>query len=66
MAVHHPWAWKEAWDDLGLEVFSSESHQNCSLDEQKVVMTFLPDLHLHMPALPACEKTRKYFGADHR
>ena len=64
MAGHHPWDWKEAWGDLGLEVFISERHQNCSLDEQKAVMTFSPDLHLHMPALPACEKT-KYFGGDH-
>lgn len=51
MAVHHPWDWKEAWDDLGLEVSSPESHQNCVMDEQKVVMTFFP----RPPPLPTCQ-----------
>lgn len=52
MAVHHPQiCQKEAWGDLGLEVFSSEGHQNCSLDEQKAEN----DIHFLQTSTSTCQ-----------
>ena len=63
MAVNHPWDWKEAWDDLDLEVSSPESYQNCGMDEQKFVMTFFPEFHPStcQPYLPV-RKQENIFG----